>query len=37
MTHFDLALLINALAHFLNALATFLKAPRPRRRRKARR
>jgi hypothetical protein len=36
MTTFDFALLINALAHVLNALATFRNTPR-RRRRKARR
>ena len=37
MTTFDFALLINALAHVLNALATLLKTPRSRLRRKARR
>jgi hypothetical protein len=34
MTVLDFALLINALAHVLNALATFLKTLRPRRRRR---
>jgi hypothetical protein len=37
MTVFECTLLINALAHVFNALATFLKTPRSRRRRKARR
>jgi hypothetical protein len=37
MTTFEIALLINALAHVFHGLATLLKAPRSRRRRKARR
>jgi hypothetical protein len=37
MTVFDFALLINALAHVLSALATLRNASRSRRRRKVRR
>jgi hypothetical protein len=37
MTIFEIALLLNALAHVFHALATLLKIPRSRRRRKARR
>jgi len=34
MTTFDIALLINALAHVLNALATFRNTPRRRKKRR---